>query len=143
MVVNSRLSVPIVPLFPVQWPKPCLNLKTCAQNNLVIHDVPVDGNCLFHAVLHQLDAFSGTVDDLRQMVASYLDSHQDFYVSFVPLIRRLKAGAWGNHVCVAAMANMFSATINVFKATDQTCFVQSVTPLEGESRLEVNIGLTN
>ena len=34
-------------------------------------------------------------------------------------ITRLKAGAWGDHVCVAAMANMFSATINVFKATDQ------------------------
>ena len=159
------------------------NLKTCAtENNLSVHDVPGDGNCLFHAVLYQLDAFSGTVDDdLRQMVASYLDSHRDFYVSFVPepvepidplnadnepldadleisivsdsvlraqkvwerFIRRLKAGAWGNHVCVAAMANMFSATINVFKATDQTCFVQSVIPLEGESTLEVNIGLTN
>ena len=159
------------------------NLKTCAtENNLSVHYVPGDGNCLFHSVLYQLDAFSGTVDDLRQMVASFLDSHRDFYVSFVPepvepidplnadnepldaedleiarvsdsvlraqkvwerFIRRLKAGAWGNHVCVAAMANMFSATINVFKATDQTCFVQSVIPLEGESTLEVNIGLTN
>ena len=159
------------------------NLKTCAtENNLIVHDVPGDGNCLFYAVLYQLDAFSGTVDDLRQIVASYLDSHRDFYVNFVPepvesddplnadnepldaedleiarvsdsvlraqkvwekFIRRLKAGAWGNHVCVAAMANMFSATINVFKATDQTYFAQSVTPLEGESMLEVNIGLIN
>ena len=33
----------------------------------------------------------------------------------------LRAGAWGNHVCVAAMANMCPATINVFKASDQTC----------------------
>ena len=158
------------------------NLEMCAaKNNFIIHDVPGDGNCLFHAVLYQLGTFSGTVDDLRQMVASYLDCHRDFYVNFVPqpvecsdpqnadnepldmedleiarisdsvlraqkvwerFITRLKAGAWGNHVCIAAMANMFSATINVFKATDQTCFTESVAPMEGESTLEVNIGLT-
>ena len=55
---------------------------------------------------------------------------------------RLKAGARGNHVCIAAMAKMFFATINVFKATDHTCFSEPVTPMEGESTLEVNIGLT-
>ena len=46
------------------------NLEMCAaKNNFIVHDVPGDGNCLLHAVLYQLGTFSGTVDDLRQMVA--------------------------------------------------------------------------
>ena len=54
---------------------------------------------------------------------------------------RLRNGAWGDHLCVAAMANMFSVTINVFTATGRGCAVNAVTPLDDNSIFEVNIGL--
>ena len=73
------------------WPVnlvPALNnLRAFATDkNFGIHDVPRDGNCLFSAVLYQLEScglFSSTVEHLRQLVASYLEDHNDFYVNFV------------------------------------------------------------
>ena len=73
------------------WPVnlvPALNnLRAFATDkNFSIHDVPRDGNCLFSAVLYQLvtcGLFSSAVEHLRQLVASYLEDHNDFYVNFV------------------------------------------------------------
>jgi hypothetical protein len=36
-------------------------------------------------------------------------------------LQRLRNGAWRDHLCVAAMADMFSVTINVFTATGHGC----------------------
>ena len=44
-----------------------------------IHDVPGDGNCLYNAVLYQMESATLSVDELRQMVAAYLESHSDTY----------------------------------------------------------------
>ena len=63
------------------------NLRAFATDkNFSIHDVPRDGNCLFSAVLYQLEScglFSSTVEHLRQLVASYLEDHNDFYMNFM------------------------------------------------------------
>ena len=56
------------------------------ENNIVIHDVPADGDCLFSAIAYQLDSIGiHSVDKckLRQMVATYLDKHNSFYQNFV------------------------------------------------------------
>ena len=63
------------------------HLKTCASNaHLLIHDVPGVGNCMYHAILYQLEsngACSASVTELKEMTASYLEKHSDFYSQFV------------------------------------------------------------
>ena len=63
------------------------NLETYAtDNNFTIHNVQGDGNCLYNSVLYQLESngvISTTVENLRQMVASYLEEHANLYMPFV------------------------------------------------------------
>ena len=56
------------------------DLKSCVFNaNLVICDVPGDGNCLYWSILHQLKACALNVGELREMTAAYLESRIDFH----------------------------------------------------------------
>ena len=63
------------------------HLESCASNdNLKIHDVPGDGNCLYWSILYQLEArgfCTASVSELREMTATYLENHSDFYSHFV------------------------------------------------------------
>ena len=56
------------------------------QNNFAIHDVPYDGNCMFSAVLYQLQT-SGVCNvdssDLRQKVADHLEANAPLYCGFL------------------------------------------------------------
>ena len=61
-------------------------LKRLAEgNNLVVHDVYPDGNCMFGAVVDQLrirGMFSYTIQNLRQAAVDYLRAHPYSSVSF-------------------------------------------------------------
>ena len=63
------------------------HLESCASKaNMMIHDVPGDGNCLYWSILYQLiarGAYNASVSELREMTAAYLESHSDFYSHFV------------------------------------------------------------
>ena len=63
------------------------NLETYAtDNNFTICDVPGDGNCLYNSILYQLESkgvISTTVENLRQVVALYLEEHANIYMPFV------------------------------------------------------------
>ena len=160
------------------------NLEDYARdNNFIIHDVAGDGNCLYNAVLYQLesnDIISTTVKNLRQMVATYLNEHADTYMPFVasPIasdspynhdttapdaidgyistipdpntssilaweryLERLRSGSWGDHVVIAALANMFNVTINVIHARPQACSAASTSPNDSHVTSEVNLVL--
>ena len=51
------------------------------QHGSSTHDVARDGDCLFSSLAHQLQALGCDVNtgSPRQMVASYLNHHSDFY----------------------------------------------------------------
>ena len=63
------------------------NLETYATgNHFTIRNVPGDSNCLYNSVLYQLESngvISTTVENLRQMVATYLEEHANLYMPFV------------------------------------------------------------
>ena len=63
------------------------NLKSLAfQNGFTIFDIPYDGNCMFSAISHQLQASDVcNVDsiELRQMVASRMEANAALYCGFV------------------------------------------------------------
>ena len=64
-----------------------LALKMLAlQNGFAIYDVPYDGNCMFSAILHQLqtsDVCDVDSSELRQMVASHMEANAALYRGFV------------------------------------------------------------
>ncbi len=87
---------------PTVNPTECVNISEHCDNNLVtakhhleqyasendfcIHDVPGDGNCLYHAILYQLEqnnVISATVRDIRELVACYLEDHKEIFMPFV------------------------------------------------------------
>ena len=157
--------------------------RYAASNQFTIHNVPGDGNCLYNAVLYQLDSngvITTTVENLRQMVANYLEEHADSYMPFVisPIasdnlynhdtstsvaiddfissipdqytssvlayeryVERVRIDSWGDHVVIAALANMFHVTINVVHARQHSCTVATTPPVDNQSICEVNLGL--
>ena len=51
-----------------------------------VYDVPYDGNCMFSAISHQLkisDVCNVDSDELRKMVANYLEANSAVYCCFV------------------------------------------------------------
>ena len=61
-------------------------LETIAsQNGFTIHDVPADGDCMFSAIVYQLNSIGIHVDSqtLRQNVAEYLQANKASYCDFV------------------------------------------------------------
>ena len=62
-------------------------LETIAsQNGFTIHEVPADGDCMFNAIVYQLNS-TGICDvdsqTLRQNVANYLRANKASYCDFV------------------------------------------------------------
>ena len=62
-------------------------LKAVAkQNSFTIHDVPLDGNCMFSAISYQLQAngvYSADNSKLRQKVADHLEVNAQLYIDFL------------------------------------------------------------
>ena len=61
-------------------------LETVAsQNGFTIHDVPADGDCMFSAIVYQLNSIGIHVDSqiLRQNVVGYLQANKASYCDFV------------------------------------------------------------
>ena len=62
-------------------------LKAVAkQNSFIIHDVPLDGNCMFSSISYQLQAngvYSGDSIELRQKVANHLEVNAQLYSDFL------------------------------------------------------------
>ena len=61
-------------------------LETVAsQNGFTLHDVPADGNCMFSAIVYQLNSIGIHVDShtLRQNVVEYLQANKASYCDFV------------------------------------------------------------
>ena len=80
MIVMSMIQITV--LIPLR------NLETQAsQNGFTIHNVPYDGDCMFSAIVYQLNS-SGVCDfdskALRQAVVDYLHANQArYYCDFV------------------------------------------------------------
>ena len=151
-------------------------LKTAQDNNFSLFKMLL----VLYNELESSDIISTTVENIRQMVATYLNEHADTYMPFVasPIVsdspynhdttapdaidayistipdpntssilawerylERLRSGSWGDHVVIAALANMFNVTINVIHARPQACSAASTSPNDSQATSEVNLGL--
>jgi len=105
-----------------------------AQKNLVISDIPSDGNCLYAALVHQLaqQNTQRTVQELRQLTAEHMRSHQD---DFLPFLCHTDSGepytaeeyeayctelanspVWGGQLEIQALSQILQAPITVIQA---------------------------
>ena len=59
--------------------------KIASQNGFTIHDAPADGDCMFSAIVYQLNSIGIHVDSqiLRHNVADYLQANKASYCDFV------------------------------------------------------------
>ncbi|KAG7208823.1 hypothetical protein KM043_015012 [Ampulex compressa] len=60
--------------------------KILCSRNLMIHEIPSDGNCLYNAVAHQLLTIGDTalgVQDLRMKTALYLRENMNDFLPFI------------------------------------------------------------
>ena len=58
-----------------------------AEKNLTFYDIPSDGNCMYAAIIHQINQDPGakqwTVQQLRNQAADFMRSHPDEFTPFM------------------------------------------------------------
>ncbi len=74
-------------------------------------------------------------------ISTITDPQLQLVARWTRYLDRLRKGAWGDNLCIAAIADMFLVTINVYAANEHSCNVVTVNPQNGSSVLLVNIGL--
>lgn len=104
------------------------------SRNLVLHQIPSDGDCLYNAVRHQLELSrkpSMSVADLRSMTADYIAANKDDLIPFmtnasgdclneseftkyVDAVRNTRA--WGGQIEIQALSNSLRCPIEVLQA---------------------------
>ena len=91
--------------------------KLLTQHNRIRVLTRGDGNCMFHSVGSALDLSHTAV---RAAAIAELQSNRHFYESFCPtswgsyISQMSKDGEWGDHLCLQALANVYSTCITIF-----------------------------
>lgn len=136
-------------------------VQVAAEKNFSIFDVPADGDCGLHAVVHQLSAQGISIDTacLRQRAVSFLRSHpqlmnEQFLISHRDkdvdsyLMRQSKIGQWVDEIMLRAVGASVSRTIRVLhdnghvtELTLQTDEDDSVSRNDTQHEMIINIGL--
>ncbi|XP_041376616.1 deubiquitinase OTUD6B-like [Gigantopelta aegis] len=110
-------------------------LKTLlGQRGLQIHEIASDGNCLYNALVHQLEhrKLKSSNEMLRQQTADYMKEHTD---DFMPFLTKPDTGnpysldefeqycndvattsAWGGHLELRALSHILKSQIEVIQA---------------------------
>ncbi|XP_022226107.1 deubiquitinase OTUD6B [Drosophila obscura] len=106
-----------------------------ASRQLALHSIASDGDCLYHAVRHQLivNALPGhSVQELRKETANYVRAQKDLFLSFMthPETGELlndeqfkqyckdidENHAWGGHIELKAISSLLKVPIEVIQA---------------------------
>lgn len=110
-------------------------VKKLKSLGLAIHDIPSDGNCLYSAVVHQLNKVCGkvlTVPEIRLQTSEFLKSNKD---DFIPYLSHPDTGEmltdqqfeeycyqvansvqWGDEIELRALSHVFKIPIKVIQA---------------------------
>ncbi|KAH8370936.1 hypothetical protein KR093_005580, partial [Drosophila rubida] len=106
-----------------------------SARQLTLHMIASDGDCLYHAVRHQLqvNALPGhSVQELRQETANYVRAHKDSLICYMThpetgdLLNDeqfedycqdiVKTHAWGGHIELKALSSLLRVPIEVIQA---------------------------
>lgn len=100
-----------------------------AARNLTFYEVPSDGNCLYVAILHQLNKGGGcyTMQQLRSIAANFIRSNQDDFMPFMDEVENEvqfnkycedteHTSAWGGQLELRALSQVLRRSIEVVQA---------------------------
>lgn len=98
-----------------------------AQYGFRCVDVKPDGNCFFHAVLHQFQQMnlaelkSLTMGKIKERAINYILDHEEHYSAFMGessenFIDRLLKGGWADYIFIHATAKAFNVTIAIIES---------------------------
>ena len=88
---------------------------------------------------YNADTEAPNVED--ELIACVTDPELRTQLMWNKYIRRVRSGAWGDNIVIAALCNMFSITINVLSVSSQYTNTVAMTPISGVSHNEIYIGL--
>jgi hypothetical protein len=91
-------------------------------NNFLVHDVPGDGNCFFHAVIDQLTRIGqlngANAATLRQRAIDHMLTHWEHYAPFCAgadayIDQMVQDGEWSDHPIIQATAELLNINIDI------------------------------
>lgn len=111
-------------------------LKKLSERGLALHSIPSDGDCLYNAVIHQLDVTGRKMHDVRYLrneTANYIVENKDTLICYMtnPETGDLLTDeefskycdsirdtpAWGGQVEIKALSHVLHVPIEVLQAT--------------------------
>ena len=75
------------------------------------------------------------------LIQSVVDPVEQTQLLWQKYLRRLRQGAWGDNIAIAAACNLFDVSINVYCANSAGTSIAKNTPNVGNGTHELNIGL--
>jgi len=100
-----------------------------AARNLTFYEVPSDGNCMYVAILDQLNKAGGsyTTQQLRSIAANFMQSHKDDFMPFMDEVENEaqfikycedteRTSAWGGQLELRALSQVLRRGIEVVQA---------------------------
>lgn len=110
-------------------------VKKLKSLGLVIHDIPSDGNCLYSAIVHQLNKVCGktlTVPEIRLQTSEFLKSNKDDFIPYLShpdteemlsddqfeeyCYQVANSVQWGGEIELRALSHVFKIPIKVVQA---------------------------
>jgi len=129
-------------------------IEKAAEHNFRLHDVPGDGNCALHAVVHQMSLQGVLIDhkSLRQRAVAFLRDHEyildhNFLLSCQDnnidsyLSRQSVDGEWLDEMMMRAVCNCIERNINVLHDNGHTTSLSMAQSDEAGYSNSVNVGL--
>ncbi|XP_011500548.1 PREDICTED: OTU domain-containing protein 6B [Ceratosolen solmsi marchali] len=112
------------------------------KRNLMIHEIPSDGHCLYNAIAHQLNGIENSTlncNDLREKTATHLRANADNFLPFItnPDSDELlsieqyekycddvaQTNAWGGAIELQVLSHVLKCPIEVIQASGVTYIV--------------------
>ncbi len=116
------------------------DISVTTLREMCVHYMTANGGWYSHFV-HQsvptIDGFNADNEPLDEEDTYIADPQEQRLLRWAKYLRRLSAGAWGDHIALTAIAHLFSLKINTFTLSPTGTNVATVNPC-GEH--EVNIG---
>lgn len=96
---------------------------------LRIHDVKSDGNCLFHAISHQMKKFNVyiQISELRNLCAEYIQENKGDFLPFMECefeeyLQKLRTTMWGGNLEIVALSKALKVCIHVHQSDSCSVF---------------------
>ena len=117
------------------------------QEGRMIFRVHADGNCMFHALSHQLFGSPQRDFEVRSLLVRFENLNHDIFSPLLTEInepdmrshvrKMLRPGIWGTHIELLAAASYFQITIYIVKGNQ--CAWEALSPLGPQSNLKYQL----